>query len=630
MLPSLQTCFHAMSEEDRRQIARCRGLKSSAPSSLAEPLTDGKKLVREMKGWTCLERQILKEIVFHIGCRPFHDQDPVWEKGNLSPARLRLGLTLLRQKGVCFLLQRPRGNPVFWCPDEVRQAFLSSVWEEDGGIASESEWEVPSGNGLWNLLFHFLILVNREKVTLTKEGRIHRRMLQKLDAELEADADDLAGTVWGEGDAFPVVSMVLDAARWLGLVREEQGCLSLQAERVHSWLHLSWGKRTELLYRFSRDRLLGPCPERDSLWRLMERRGRKNPVALRQWVLDWKAEAGAMGKVSALAEDLEKRWIRPLAAMGWMETGRDRKESVWRWSSLFPDVPGEQSRLKGVVKPDFEVMVPVSFPPSQRWVLAQFADWMGGEQIQVYDLNADSVCRGVDQGLTGERMIETLQNLSAEKLPKNVENGVRQWADRGGGISFRRVWLMEIREDRIRRELIQNPEVEARVKQVGASGTFLVEEEEMEGLRDWLEKRGFSSRLSEEAEDPWWLDTREPILTVEEWEGKSADLPVNTVSGFPQVEDAVPGFQHLPRMWSSALRPYHPSTLRDIFRKAVQMRLDLKWEDREGGHRRFSPGRLACIGGFWMAEGVNDTGKTERIHLDRVRAVQILPPWQEL
>ena len=94
---------------------------------------------------------------------------------------------------------------------------------------------------------------------------------------------------------------------------------------------------------------------------------------------------------------------------------------------------------------------------------------------------------------------------------------------------------------------------------------------------------------------------------------------------YPDLTEAVPGVRDLPRMWTSGIRSYHPATVQDMVRKAIQLRLELRIKEKDGTVRQLTPRHLENRAGAWTMEG-EDGGRRIRIELGRIRGLQIQLP----
>lgn len=620
MKPSWKECLEGLSESSRIQIAVNR---KEADSSV-EGLADQSRLQQGIGSWSSLERNLLEDLVFRFGHQTIREGGPLWNSLPFSNVRRRLGMTLLRQKGVCFLLKEAWGERVYFCPEEVQKAFLSTLFnekEENSGEIKILQQE-ETGSGIWNQLFHLLVMVEQEKISLTQKGKLSNPWIQKLDAELGIEGMPLQGSPWCDSEHSPGLSLLLDVAFTLGLLRKEQGFIVPVNENVKNWLRTPWSALMETLYRFIKNRLLEKKPELASLWMLLELRGRGETGSLRTVVTDWKEKAGNHQKVGRLTEELFHNWLRPLAAMGWLEAGETEEGPIWCWMPWTPPI-GDLPSLQGYVKPDCEVLLPGFYPLSKRWLLAQYADWKGGDQLLIYSLSQSSVQRGRKAGLTSEEMLVHLKEIASGPLPETVIENVKTWGE-VSTITLRQVWLASISGTPLTDLQVRNPHCECT-----ESGALIIEKSALEEMKELLEAQGYRVNWEEEEQRAWWEDVdKRDTFQKDSWPPKTGKDP-KVMDQIPDLKDSVPGFHHLPRMWTSGMRSYHPSTLEGLIRKAAELELDLKWESVSGERREFTPVCIFHRGEAVMTEGWNKKREKVQLPLQDIHRIQVATPWEE-
>ncbi|MFC4076919.1 helicase-associated domain-containing protein [Salinithrix halophila] len=626
-MKTLVECLESLSPHVHTRICEEHGWDGNVElSELAERLVKAARQVAEGEP-DRLEHRLLRYAVFTCGCNLIPPDAGHKGETKLTPSQARMGWTMLQRKGFLFAVRRSWGKPGYWCPVEIRQACLA-VWlpergdsREDVSVAGER-----MAAGLWNRFFHFLIVVEREGISLTQQGDVQRRMIRKLAAELDLDVEDhrFTDSLWGQGKTPGELRLLIDLAQSEGLVEEREGSLQLREGALAAWSACSWPVLLGRLFGFVRRRLLEERPEWESLWWWMERQG-DAPVALTDTFLSWKAAAGS--RVSL--EEWEGAWLQPLVALGWVVASLE-KGGWWAWSPWAPPVFRGLPDLPAYVKPDFEIFIPIFTPWKKRWILAQFTDYMGGEQLITYEINTASVKRGVERGLSAEEMERILEELSASPLPENVRISLWQWAKQYSRVVFKEALLLRTGDERLADDLEAVPELADQIGERVGPTAFLVHPSSLSTLREQLKDLGYSAMkpMENESGRPWWKGEVHSRESVGEEEKRSAHT-LTIEDRFPSLEDSVPGLNRLPQMWTSSLRSYHPSTLQHILRKAAELQVDLKWADNRKRIQRFIPGRVTCIGGVWMAEGQDMEGRPQHVKLSDISRVQVLLPWME-
>lgn len=624
MYPTLISCLESLSPDVRGRIAAHHGLEEAEPGELARRLTDPVHLRSFVQRMDSAEREGMNFFLFHVGegvCTESKLRE--WESAlSISPARFRLTLVRLRQWGFLYGLRRRWGETVYWCPPEVRTAWLDVnrkgppfLPPATGRILSRE----AGGRGVWHAIFHFLVLCDQERIPLTREGRIHRRWWKKLAAELEEWEEDLQDTPWAGRQEPASVRLVLDLARIQGLVRERGDALEVDPARLSRWLSLSWEERVRRLYGLTRFRLLEDRPDWDALARLMEAHRSEEWVAVSALLEECASVAGKRGK-RIKGEALVRHWLKPLCRLGWIELAASSRGILWRWTPFAPAVCRGTAEEIGMVQPDFDVLIPPFFPLDRRWELARFADYVGGDNFSVYRIHAGSVERARERGMTEEEMIDLLEQLTGGRVPANVTVGIRQWCRRVGRIVLRHALLVEGDDEELIGELERIPELGEMILERVGRRVLIADKSREEELRDRLKQLGFPPR--KEGKKPW-----KPKAELSEERSWDAPEPEGyTVENrYPDLTEAVPGARHLPRMWTSGIRSYHPATVQDMVRKAIQMRLDLRVKEKDGTVRQLTPRQLENREGAWTMEG-EDGGRRVRIELSRIGGLQIRLP----
>lgn len=620
MYPTLISCLKSLSPDVRLRIAAHHGLKEAAPEMLARRLIDPVHLRSFLQRMNPAEREGMRFFQFHVGeavCTESKLRE--WERNlPLSPSRFRIALVRLRQWGYLYALRRSWGETVYWCPPEVRTAWLD-VNRKGPPLLVPATGRIHSreaaGRGVWHALFHFLVLCDRERIPLTREGGIHRRWWKKLAAELGEWEEDPGDTPWAGGKEPVSVRLMRDLARQHGLVRERGGALEVNSARLNAWLSLSWGERLRRLYDVTRFRLLEGRPEWDALVRLMEAHRSGEWVAVSTLLEEWASLAGrSAGRIQR--EALVRHWLKPLCRLGWIELASSSRGILWRWTPFAPAVCRETAEEIGMVQPDFEVLIPPFFPLDKRWQLARFADYAGGDHFLVYRIGAESVERARERGMAEYEMIALLEQLAGNGVPANVEAGIREWCRRVGRITLRRALLVEGDEELID-ELEGVPEIGELILERIGRRVLIADESREKELRDRLKRLGFPPR--KEVEERTGTDFAERDAEDVEPEGYAVE------NRYPDLTEAVPGVRDLPRMWTSGIRSYHPATVQDMVRKAIQLRLELRIKEKDGTVRRLTPRHLENRAGAWTMEG-EDGGRRIRIELSRIGGLQIQLP----
>ncbi|MDN4595284.1 helicase-associated domain-containing protein [Polycladomyces subterraneus] len=628
---NITVCYRSLSPSVRSRIAKWHGLADEEAERLPDRLSDADYLRKIREGMDEAEQAWMDHFTFVVGSGVWGRRDLGKQEGArfLPSVSLRVALLRLRQKGLVYAVRRAGEQLGHLCPEEVRRAWFRLRWGERKTIrqVSDVQAELLAGGGLYQDLFQFLILIHQQSPRLTQDGRLYKRTAQKWNAELEMETEALRYTPWDpieeEDDQPPALKLVWHLAQDWDLVEVVEDRLVLREAVVREWLHLSERVAQRRLYNWVKRRLLQDDPSREAWWWWLEEMGR-----------DWTpVEGGGNPMPPGRKPNLSqiRRWLRSLQVMGWVDLGRNGKRSYWRWSSCSPfadhlaDTPD-----KGFVKPDFEVLIPFTFPMAERWRLAQFADYVGGDRMLTYLLTVGSVRRGIAQGMSTGEMLAALEQISVSPLPDNVRIGVSQWAAQAGRITFCTCVLLECQDERLADELEQHPEIGSRLQKRIGPATFRVAEGEIAQLQELLDGQGypFLPGLVEETEQIWWRLPPPPSLgsAGSRFSDRAMREEGQLVDTYPEINEAVPGIQQLPRMWTSGLRAYHRTTVLDMVRKAAEWDLEMMATREGAGPVRFFPQQVDNVGGHWLIRGKNRRGEEKQWKMEELSAVQILIP----
>lgn len=628
---NITVCYRSLSPSVRSRIAQWHGLAGEEAGRLPERLSDAEYLRKIREGMDEAEKAWMDHFTFVVGSGVWGGRDLGKREGArfLPSVSLRIALLRLRQKGLVYAVRSAGGQLGHLCPEEIRRAWFRLRWGEQQTICPvpDVKAEQLAGGGLYQDLFQFLILIHQQSPRLTKDGRLYKRTAQKWNAELEIETEALRHTPWDpngeEDDLPPALKLVWHLAHDWDLIEVMEDRLVLRESVVREWLHMPERVAQRRLYDWVKRRLLQTDPGREAWWWGLEEKGR-----------DWTPVDGA-GKPMPYGEKpifpQIRQWLRSLQAMGWVDLGRNGKRSYWRWSSCSPFADHlVETSDKGFVNPDFEVLIPFTFPMAERWKLAQFADYVGGDRMLTYLLTVDSIRRGSAQGMSTVEMLAALEQISATPLPDNVRISTGQWASQAGRITFRTCVLLECQDERLANELEQHPEIGPRLQKRVGPTAFRVAEGEITQLQELLDGQGypFLPGLVEETEQIWWRLPPSPSLgsAGSRFSDRAMWKEGHLVDTYPEINEVVPGIQHLPRMWTSGMRAYHRTTVLDMIRKAAKWDLEMM-ATREGAEPvRFFPQEVDNVGGHWLIRGQNRRGEDDHWKLEELSAVQILIP----
>ena len=617
---NLNDCWGQLSEHVRNRV------NSHHPNATlddsATPLTEPKYWESYTRRLSADERVVLNWLAVERGEDWLSFRELQGIELPLHPVPFRIALTRLRQRGVVYAVRQPWGETCYVLPADVREAWLATVLADDCTPTVEAEVTHLAPPGIVHDLFHFLTMIERDGVALTGQGHIHQRSVQKMNTELATMEESFADADWitGDGDMITSVHIVHRLAQQCGLIenRADQR-LSLNREGLSTWLKQTHEEAARSLYCHVRSQLLRERP-RDAavLWWMEQQAGW---VSVRDMALYWVQQQTESGyNWETFADEWTKTCLEPFHGLGWIDWGEGASGTVWRWSGFSPFVGlSEAVQSQGYVQPNFEWLIPLYFPLSLRWKASQFADLVQTDQMCTYDINSVSVKRGLEKGWTAKAIIGFLTEHSVTPVPQNVEASIRQWENQLGSVRLERVILLTCQDKQVARALHNHSDIDSCLRRRLGDTDFVVDEAEAERLISLLREQEYSIVAS----DRWHVSSASDHRAKPKRSHKRPQVEKR----YPELEEAVPGLASLPKLWTSSMREYHPSTLRQLVQRALDMQLELEWRSgKPDGLETLRPTRLISKDGEWQVEGVDGQERLRKVQLSKMGQVRIRIP----
>lgn len=546
----------------------------------------------------------------------------------LLPVPFRFAFTRLRQRGFLFSGRLSSGETVVVLPSDIREAWLAATFTDKCPSPDDTEVTRSARPGILHDLFHFLTIIDHGDMEWTGQGNVHKRSLQKVNSEIEMadEAFDEADWLLGNQTNFRGFDVVFTLAQRSGFIVEEQGQPPrLNRDCLQEWLKHSVEEATRTLYALVRAELLRKYPRKAAvLWWMEQQSGW---VALRDMGLLWMAQMGETSRDwEAFMEWWKTTWLEPLHALGWIDWGEGVSGTAWRWSVFSPYAESLQDKGKenlpatSYVQPNFEWLLPLYFPLDRRWQAAQFADLLRTDHMCTYDINPNSIKRAIKKGWTADEMIHFLKEHSVTPIPQNVDVSIREWARDKKKIHLERVAILTCEDTRLAQRLMNCPDFQEALKRKLGEKNFLIEERAAKRIAVSLVKSGYHLIDADGI-------TAQDVFHSRKGHRHDRDVPLRVSDDYPQLEESVPALLHLPKLWTSHMRRYHPSTLRQLIQRAVDMQLELEWSSQSAEERViFRPTRLFTAAGGWRMEGVDARKKRRQIPLTSIGRVRIRMP----
>ena len=172
-------------------------------------------------------------------------------------------------------------------------------------------------------------------------------------------------------------------------------------------------------------------------------------------------------------------------------------ESGARLLGLVHDEPVHEPPLPIVVQPDFHVEIPSPASLYTRFQLERFADLLSssrtgpGQASYTYQLTVGSLARALQRGIQVEQVEAFLKQACQRPVPANVVGQLRLWAGRLGQVQLEEVSLLQVRNERVLKELSALPETRSLISQVLSPTSALIRKQDLPRLRKELRALGY-------------------------------------------------------------------------------------------------------------------------------------------
>lgn len=642
---------------------------------LEEQLSSAERTRAIYAQMTPIEKTVLHVTVNKIGCALFDLLRLEREcEGLLSGAEVKAGLNRILHKGILIAFRKSWGEQGYMLPAEGFRVWRQHVAAEEqpllsrelvggGSLNSEDTASPPAAHDLRRKLFFLLQECTRHSLKLTKTGALHKKTIIKLEeaAGLQDACFSRLGLKYAHSNCITAsLAVCFDFLLKLGLIEvsAEEWCLN--TKRLALWLQLHPAAQQHYLYVHW---LFTAMPDNLVLQHAVmelelvpegERLGEEE-------LLSRLLAKGMITPAAASAEELldsfHDQWVKPLAAYGWLEAGElrpGRRYYCWinkpevmtlrqKLSSSWHEEGGSKAKYL-VVQPDFEVLAMPDAPLSLCWELERFAERRGSEMVMTYRMNKASVQRALEQGLSAEEMLQTLECATMYGVPEHISAKLKDWAGSYGKAVFDRVLLLRCADASIAEQVERLEGVYEYAAEKLGDRVFAVRSGQADALRSRLESMGIYTQIPPGLSD---FGELEPEKTSDrmDWEeaGHMAPaefLPMLPQTGgliyprlilppienkLPEMEELYPELHRIPQGWLKEYRTYHDSTRKEIAQTAVEWKAVLQVR-RNGADCLITPKKLVETRGTWCLNGWEKGGQAWQ-----AAPVQLLAEdWQEM
>jgi hypothetical protein len=504
-------------------------------------------------------RQVLKIVIRKFGSLPFEEnglEQAALEEG-LSGAHVKSALLAMRRCGIVFALRKAWREELLVIPEEALPVWVSLLFpgaltEAADSMQERGESVGEAGCAAYDVLY-LMHMADNGQLKTTRQGELAKPALRKLQEGL---------AVSGEEAGLCPEKQVLRMARSSGLLAERPAASGLQPSvaALVSWLSRSVADVQRELYGHWKQ----TGSDEAEAWQLIASACIEQAAPNRWYRLDllfeWLRDCGM---IKDIADNLQQDFVRscliPMQAFGWIRLLL--LDGCLAFSIPF-SLSGESGQAADgydgfIVQSDLEIVVPPYPPLSLLWELLNWSELASRGQISVFRLTGNSVRRAAERGIAADSINRILQRHSLVPVEPAVTLAVKEWC---GG----------------------------REQGAECSAMFILAEKQATG--DGEMGQDIAGRVPLE-------EARAPEL---------ACLPVPAAAS---AEAAAALWKDVPVAWWRTPARYHPSTEKELARKAIERKAMLGLTRGASVEERVVPLSLREAENGWRMEAMLGTGR---------------------
>ncbi|MFB9279882.1 helicase-associated domain-containing protein [Cohnella cellulosilytica] len=555
---------------------------------------------------------VLRGVLRKYGANPFEPERlaaRAEDEFGITGAEARVAIAKLRRSGIVFAVRKSWGDRLFYVPVDAVALWQPLLLPADNRPLDPDEiGEVVPNASRYRLPLSLELLsawhaLARQPIVRTAKGAPQQAAVDRLAKAVRLEPELLAGALppYPYAEQLPPQAMpVLDLGLACGVLEERDGTIGVSDEGLREWLALS---RREAERRLRELVIARYCSSEPSFHLSVS-------AVLALGGERWHTE-GRIGEWQSRGE-ADKR-LALLEAFGWIERGEWRGRTVIRRR---PE-PGalELQDDAFIVQPDGEILVPPEVGLRTRWSLHDLAEMTQADALCVYRLTPRSCEQAYRAGYSQREALDFLKRGSGVPVPEPVQAALRDWfASLGRTELLEEAWVLRTDGKQVADALAEDAElapmllerigerhflvdpacgkrVRARLRQIGWPAADAVQSP---GGAKAGERAGSRSRKEDgevAAHGPrGWIGSG-PILSSFE-----ADREVTG------ADELFPGLADIPSAWVTRQRKYHPTTSKELIRRAIQWQTAVRLEFN-GEIRDFAPRGMRERGASWVAEG---------------------------
>lgn len=387
-------------------------------------------------------RDVLRLLVARFGPLPAEQEElarPALLAG-LSGAHVRAGLRMLHSCGLVDLVPKAWREQQYRIPGDHLPYWQEKLFPrlepeaEERSPGAEGDRYEP-GDAVKDVL-QVLLAASRGELKLLKQGVLSARSVHRLEQALLARREELeAGMPAGAAvDQYgPAVAGALHMAAASGLLQVAEGVLRPVEQAAAAWAGKPYGVLSRELYAIWKKAVVPGLRgwEFHALY-AVEQAAPGRWYAMKD-LFDWLRVCGMMDLDCMAQMDFISTRLVPLSAWGWLCL--ERRESGMAFMVPAPAAAWQENGCEPsfagiIVQPDLEIIVPPYPPPALWQALLHWGEWTVRGDISVFRLTPRSMGAGRTAGGSAEELIRLLRDCSKVAIDDGVIRFIRE---QGGG-----------------------------------------------------------------------------------------------------------------------------------------------------------------------------------------------------
>ncbi|WP_400163944.1 hypothetical protein ACAF76_012820 [Brevibacillus sp. TJ4] len=578
------------------------------------------------------ERNVIRSFLFTATRGFFRRKE--WERLVSRDALLQAGLTRLRRLGIVLTVRKMWSEIGYLMPQEIREQFTLLLLPEPQTAFVTPDSTLPyystAGRGGHLDLFGLLLYVRNNPVSLTQKGAIHRRYRQKMAPLLSLSDEHVEGIslppLDQEERSGLALTIALDIAWKLGLLRRAERTVVLDERRVHDWLHEAPEERWWGMYELVQQHYLPHGEWWDALACLMKQVPPGQWCSLQAQLRMLRDTGFAVPDLMQAVERTRREWLHLLLGLGWVELGEAQSGDVWwRWNPLSRDAEEGGWYIDSAG----EITIPPLVPLAAIWQISSVCPLEFDGPLIKGHLQAKTVQAFFSRGGTAEQVIGWLRAGCLHPVPTSVVELIEQWERGTTHIQLEPVYLVRTAHHGLLDEWKEIADFQPYLTRVISPSECLVSVSQHTALVELLRRYGYEPHvLHPTADTPRQQQDREENFSMEQaglfcverpWDGYAVE---NT---FPEQTEAMPQIAALPKIWTQHFQSYHPQSLRDLLKRAGELRLEVDIESVDQTRVRGVPAGLRIEMGYWVVT-LDSQGGKQHFRLETIHRVRIVVP----